>query len=76
MLTSCLLVIDNARGCGENDVAELTRRQQVGTVLLQISDVDVEARRNDATFVDASGEIDNDLSGTVVIDDLELANVA
>jgi hypothetical protein len=50
--------------------------QQVGDVLLDLAERDVEARRDDTGLVDPAVELDNDLAGAVVVDDLELADVA
>jgi hypothetical protein len=76
VLSSSLLVIhDTGRG-GENDVAELTRRQQLDNPLLEIRKSDVVAGRDDTGLVEAAVELDDDLAVTVVVDFLELANVA
>ena len=50
--------------------------QQVGDVLLDLAERDVEARRDDTGLVDPAVELDNNLAGAVVVDDLELADVA
>ncbi len=38
-------------------------------------DTDVEPGRNNAALVQAPGQVDDDLPGTVVVDDFELTNV-
>jgi hypothetical protein len=41
-----------------------------------LGDLDVETRRDDTGFVKASVELDDNLARTVVVDDLELVDVA
>ena len=57
-------------------VTELTGRQQVGGQLLDLIQGHIEARRNNAALVKATDQVDNDLASTVVIHDLEVADVA
>jgi hypothetical protein len=57
-------------------VTELTRRQQVDDPLLQVLELDVVARGDNAALVEATVELDNDLAVTVIIDLFELADVA
>ena len=76
MLPPRLLVVhDTSRG-GENDVTELTRRQQLDDPLLHITKLDVVAGRDDASLVDAAVQLDHNLAVAVVIDFFEFANVA
>ena len=74
LLTGFLVIHDSVRG-GENQVTELTGRQEVVDPLFNLSDSNVEARRDDSALVDATNQVDDDLSTTVVINDLELADV-
>lgn len=69
-------MIHDSAGSGEHNVAELTRRQQSCTILLQVANVDVKARRNHTAFVDAACQVNHNLSGTMIVNNLELANVA
>jgi hypothetical protein len=76
VLAAGLLVVhDTGRG-GEDDVAELTGREQLDNPLLELGETDVVAGRDDTGLVETAVELDNDLAGSVVIDLLELANVA
>jgi hypothetical protein len=75
LATGLLVVHDTSRG-GEDDVAELTRRQELGNPLLELAELDVVAGRDAASLVDASVELDDDLARAVVVNLLELANVA
>lgn len=76
MLAAGLLVVHDTSGGGEDDVAELTSGQQLDNPLLEVTELDVVAGRDDTGLVEAAVELDNDLAGAVVIDLLELANVA
>lgn len=89
-----LLVIHDPGGGGEDDVAELTRRQELDDPLLHVAQLDVVARADNASLVEAGRtvsikhieveslqdspavQLDHDFAVAVVIDLLELANVA
>lgn len=51
-----LVVHDSGRGC-ENDVAELTRRQEVDNPFLHVTQLNVVPWANDAGLVDAGGSL-------------------
>merc|ERR1719223_2614330 len=76
LLSAGLLVVHDAVGGGHDHVAELAGRQEVGDVLVDGTDRDVEARGDDPALVDAAGQVDNELVAAVVVYDLELTNVA
>lgn len=76
MLPPGLLVVHDTSGGGENDVTELTRGKQLDDPLLEIAELDVVAGGDDTGLVDAAVELDDDLAVAVVINLLELANVA
>lgn len=69
------MVHDTARS-GEDEVAELTRGQEIGDPLLDMLDLDVKARADDTALVDATNQLDHDLATTVVVNNLEFADVA
>ena len=71
-----LLVVHDTGGGGEDDVTELTRGKQLDDPLLEVTELDVVAGRDDTGLVDAAVELDDDLAVAVVIDLLKLANVA
>lgn len=75
LATGLLVVHDTSRG-GQDDVAELTRGQQTNGPLLEVCKLDVVAGRDNAGLVEAADQLNDDLAGAVVIDLLELANVA
>lgn len=55
---------------------ELTGRQQIVGPLFNVVDRHIETGRNDSAFVQATGQIDDNLAGSMIVDDLELANVS
>ena len=76
MLPAGLLVVhDTGRG-GQDNVTELTRGKELDNPLLHVAELDVVAGRDDTGLVDAAVELDDDLAVAVVVDLLELANVA
>lgn len=75
VLSSGLLVVHNTSRSGQNNQTELSSRQQVVGPSLDISDFDVESWGNDTTLVQSTGELNDNLSGSVVVDVFELTNV-
>ena len=75
LATSLLVVHDTGRG-GEHNVTERTRGQKLLNPVLDLAELNVEARRNDTTLVDATDQLDHHLARTVVVHLLKLANVA
>lgn len=57
------------------DEANVTGRQQVVDPLFEFGNFDVEAGRDDTALVEATVQLDNNLSGSVVIDKFEFTNV-
>lgn len=76
MLTSGLLMVHNTSAGSEDNIAELTRGEQLDNPLLKILQGDVVAGRDDTSLVETSIELDHNLAVTVVINFLEFANVA
>ena len=76
MLPPCLFVIHDSSRCGENDVAELTRRKELHDPLLQVSELNVVSGGDDTGLVETSVELDDDLAVAMIIDFLKFANVA
>merc|ERR1719373_1503157 len=76
VLAAGLLVIHDAVGRREDQVAELTGWQKVARQLLDVAEGDVEARRDDAALVDAAHQVDDDLACAVVVHNLQVADVA
>merc|ERR1712127_897290 len=73
--TSLLVVHDAGRG-GHHDLPEQTRGQQAADPVLDLGHLKVVARADHAALVEAAVELNHDLATTVVIDELELTNVA
>lgn len=76
VLSAGLLVVHDTSGGGQDDVAELTSRQQLDNPLLEVGETDVVAGGDDTSLVETAVQLNDDLAGAVVIDLLELANVA
>ena len=60
----------------EDEDTELTRREQQVDPVLDLVDLNVVAGGDDASLVEAAVELDDYLARTVVIDNLERADVA
>lgn len=71
-----LLVVHDTVGGGEDELAKGARREKIGCALLELTGTNVEAGRDDAGLVDASVQLHDDLPGAVVVDELELIDVA
>ena len=69
-------MVHDPQGSREHDIPELTRGQKVAGPLLDLRKLEVEPGRDNPALVDAPNEVDHDLAGAVVVDDLELPNVA
>ena len=60
----------------QDDETELTSREQQVDPVLNLVDRDVVAGRDDAGLVKTSVQLNDNLARAMIIDDLELANVA
>jgi hypothetical protein len=69
------MVHDTSRCC-QDDVAELTRWQQLDNPLLEIAELDVVSGGDDTGLVEAAVELDDDLAIAVVINFLILSDIA
>jgi hypothetical protein len=76
VLAAGLLVVHDASGGGQDDVTELTGGQQLDNPLLEVTETDVVAGGDDTGLVETAVQLDDDLAGAVVIDLLELSDVA
>ncbi|EEQ39429.1 40S ribosomal protein S22 [Clavispora lusitaniae ATCC 42720] len=76
VLSSGLFVVhDTSRG-GQDNVTELSGWQQVVSPSLDVANLDVESWGDDTTLVQSTGQLNNNLTGSVVIDVFELTDVA
>ena len=76
VLATGLLVIHNTGGGGQDDIAELTGGQQLDDPLLEVGETNVVAGGDDTSLVETAVQLNNNLARAVVVDLLELANVA
>jgi hypothetical protein len=76
VLPSRLLVIHNTSTCRQDNVSELTRRQQLDNPLLEISESDIVARGDDASFVETTIELNDNFAAAVIVDLFEFTDVA
>lgn len=76
VLAASLLVVHDTSGGGQDDVAELTGGKELGSPLLEVTELDGVAGVDDTTLVEAAVKLDDDLAGAVVVNLLELADVA
>lgn len=76
MLSSGLLVgHDTSRG-GKDDKTERSGRQEQVDPRLDLVNLDVESRGDNSGLVQSTVKLDDDLTGSVVIDDLEVTDVS
>ena len=61
---------------GEDEHTELTGGKHGVREVLELSERQIEARRDNTALVETTVQVDNDLAGACVIDDLELVDVA
>lgn len=76
VLATSLLVVHDTSGGGQDNVTELTGGKELDNPLLEIGETDVVAGADDTGLVETSVKLDDDLAGAVVVNLLELANVA
>ena len=76
MLGTGLVMVHDALVGGEDEHTELTRGKHGVSEVLELSERQIEARRDDTALVETTVQVDNDLAGARVIDDLELVDVA
>lgn len=69
-------MVHDARRGGEDDVAERTGGKHVRNPALNLVKRNAEAGRDNTALVDATVQVDDDLARTVVVDNVEVANVA
>ena len=69
-------VVHNTEGGGEDDVAELTGREDVLNPGFELRSFSIITGGDGTALVEAAVEVDNSLAGTAVIDEFEFINVA
>ena len=76
MLPSGSFVVDDSEVGGEDDITELSGREEVSHDLFVFSDFDVESGGDDSTFINPAQKFNDDFAASSVIDDFEVSNVA
>ena len=76
MLPAGLSVIHDSVRRRQDKEAKVTRGEQIRAPLLQLSNTNIKAGGDDTTLVDAAIELNNNLSTTLVLNKLELVDVA
>ena len=69
-------VVHDTVGGSQHNVSKLLGWKNVINPVFELIDLDIEARTDDTTLVNASAKFDNDLASTVIIDDFEFSDVA
>ena len=73
---SGLIVVHDTLVGGEDDVTELSGREDLGEELLEVLELEVESGRDDTDLVDSSVQVDDDLSVSSVVNDFEVSDVS
>lgn len=76
MLGSGFVVIHDTLVGGEDDETELSGGEDGVVEIFELGEGEVESGGDDTALVESTVELDNDLTGSGVIDDLELVDVA
>lgn len=76
MLFPGLFVITDADVGSENDVAELSGRQELRDYFLIVDELQVEAGRDHTALIESSEKLNHNLAGPAIVDDFELSNIA
>ena len=76
VLSLGLLVVHDAEGGGQDDLAELSGGQDVIDKLLEVLELEVVAGGDDTALVEAAVQFDHDLAGALVVNNLEFVDVA
>lgn len=74
-LSASLLVSHDTISGGHDNVAETTSRKDVLHPLLDAIDGDIKRGRDNTALIQSAHKGDDDLTGTVVVKNLELTNV-
>lgn len=76
MLSNSLLMIENAIRRRQDEVTKLSRRQDIIRPSLNVRQLQIESRRDDAALVDSTIEIDDNFPRSLVIDQFKVTNVS
>lgn len=75
MLATSLLVVHDAIRGGQDDEAKLTRREQVVDPVFHLWQLDIVTGRDDTTLVQTAIQLNDNLTGTVIIDNLKFTDI-
>ena len=75
VLSSGFFVVHNTSGSGQDNVTELSGWQQVSSPLFNVTDLNVESWGDNTTLVQSTVQLNDNLTGSVVIDVFEFTNV-
>lgn len=75
VLSLCFFVVHNTCRSGHDNVTKLSCWQQVVGPVVNVVDLDVESWLNDTTLVQSTVQLDDNLTGSVVIDKFKFTNV-
>ena len=70
-----MLLDDVLQATDQDDDTEATSRKEQVDPVLDLVDLNVVSWRDDTSLVQSAVQLDDDLAGTVIVNDLELANV-
>lgn len=76
MLGTGLVVVHDALVGGEDDNTELTRGEHGVAEVLELVEGKIETGRDDATLVEATVQVNDDLASAGIIDNIEFVDVA
>ena len=71
-----LFVVHDTVGGGEDNLSELSGGHELSQELIHVLHLKVESGGDDTALVESTVELDNDLTGSGIVDDLELVDVA
>lgn len=70
------MMVHNTIGGGKDDMSELSGWEDLVAPVFNLVDWNVESWGDDSTFVNSTKELNNYLSGSVVVDDFKFSNVS
>ena len=75
MVVSCLDVVHDTLVGSQNDVSELSGWEDLVNELLEILQLQIESWWDDTGLVESSVQVNNDLSGSLVVNNFEVVDV-
>lgn len=75
MLPSGLLVVHNTSRGSKDNISKLSGREKIVNPRLNFANTNIETGRNDSSLVDTTVKLNNNLTSTMVVNKLKVANV-